>query len=193
VGECDRAQPCGAARLSTTLVSPPKRLRDARGVSRECDCSRESRLPCMGDLARLGVGTASRSEAGLSCLAVRSVGVRRRFRWPSPGLRLCSRRQSPRRRSPAGVSAVRSYVTRAWVECSSDPKGAEGARDVPDVPCCASREPAPTQGTKLALASPRRSRPRLIGHGFGPAAQDYAERDGLQGATLRPAGGRIPP
>ena len=32
---------------------------------------------------------------------------------------------------------------------------------------------------------------RMMGHGLGLAAQHYAERDGLKGAALRPAGGGI--
>ena len=31
----------------------------------------------------------------------------------------------------------------------------------------------------------------MMGHGLGLAAQHYAERDGLKGAALRPAGGGI--
>ena len=47
-------------------------------------------------------------------------------------------------------------------------------------------------GHEACTRQPARGGPAGWANGLGQAAQDYVERDGLEGATLRPAGGRIP-
>ena len=63
--------------------------------------------------------------------------------------------------------------------------------EVPGRPACDIHRACARAGRGARARQPAPLTARMMGHGLGLAAQHYAERDGLKGAALRPAGGGI--
>jgi hypothetical protein len=61
----------------------------------------------------------------------------------------------------------------------------------PGRPACDFHRACASAGHGARARQPAPLAARMMGHGSGLAAQHYAERDGLKGAALRPAGGGI--
>ena len=58
-------------------------------------------------------------------------------------------------------------------------------------PVCDIHRPGASGGHEVRARQPVRVTPRMMGRGLGRGAGHCAERDGVQGAALRPAGGGI--